>query len=86
MHRTQLYDAHVAAGARMVDFVGWNMPINYGSQLDEHRAVARAVDHRIAGIAGDGAVHDPYHQADEARDDRDDQRYLDTEQYGVGCQ
>jgi aminomethyltransferase len=42
MHRTQLYDAHVAAGARMVDFVGWNMPINYGSQLDEHRAVRRA--------------------------------------------
>jgi aminomethyltransferase len=39
MHRTQLYDRHVEAGARMVDFVGWNMPINYGSQLDEHRAV-----------------------------------------------
>ena len=39
MHRTQLYDAHVAAGARMVDFVGWNMPINYGSQMDEHKAV-----------------------------------------------
>ena len=39
MHKTHLYDAHVAAGARMVDFVGWNMPINYGSQMDEHRAV-----------------------------------------------
>ena len=39
MHRTHLYDRHVAAGARMVDFVGWNMPINYGSQIDEHRAV-----------------------------------------------
>ena len=41
MHRTQLYNCHVEAGARMVDFVGWNMPINYGSQLDEHRAVRR---------------------------------------------
>jgi aminomethyltransferase len=39
MHRTHLYEAHVAAGARMVDFVGWNMPINYGSQMDEHKAV-----------------------------------------------
>jgi len=39
MHRTHLYDRHVEAGARMVDFVGWNMPINYGSQIDEHRAV-----------------------------------------------
>jgi aminomethyltransferase len=39
MHRTHLYVAHVAAGARMVDFVGWNMPINYGSQMDEHKAV-----------------------------------------------
>jgi aminomethyltransferase len=39
MHKTHLYEAHVAAGARMVDFVGWNMPINYGSQLDEHKAV-----------------------------------------------
>lgn len=39
MHKTHLYEAHVAAGARMVDFVGWNMPINYGSQMDEHKAV-----------------------------------------------
>jgi aminomethyltransferase len=39
MRRTPLYDAHVAAGARMVDFVGWAMPINYGSQIDEHHHV-----------------------------------------------
>ena len=39
MHKTHLYEAHVAAGARMVDFVGWNMPVNYGSQMDEHKAV-----------------------------------------------
>ena len=37
--RTPLYDAHVAAGAKLVDFVGWEMPINYGSQLDEHHQV-----------------------------------------------
>jgi aminomethyltransferase len=37
--KTALHDAHVAAGARLVDFVGWEMPINYGSQMDEHHQV-----------------------------------------------
>lgn len=37
--RTSLFDAHVAAGARMVDFGGWDMPVNYGSQIQEHDAV-----------------------------------------------
>ncbi len=37
--RTPLYDAHVAAGARMVDFGGWEMPVNYGSQIEEHNKV-----------------------------------------------
>lgn len=41
--RTPLYDAHVAAGARMVPFGGWEMPLHYGSQIVEHQAVrARA--------------------------------------------
>jgi aminomethyltransferase len=40
--RTALYDQHVAAGARMVDFGGWDMPVAYGSQIDEHHAVRRA--------------------------------------------
>ena len=39
--RTPLYDAHVAAGAKMVDFAGWDMPIHYGSQLEEHHIVRR---------------------------------------------
>ena len=30
---------HRAAGARMVDFGGWDMPVHYGSQIDEHHAV-----------------------------------------------
>lgn len=37
--RTSLYDAHLAAGAKIVDFGGWDMPINYGSQIKEHQAV-----------------------------------------------
>ncbi|MGD8977640.1 MAG: glycine cleavage system aminomethyltransferase GcvT [Gammaproteobacteria bacterium] len=37
--RTPLYDAHVNMGARMVDFGGWDMPVHYGSQIEEHHAV-----------------------------------------------
>ncbi len=39
--RTPLYDMHVAAGAQMVDFGGWDMPLNYGSQIEEHHQVRR---------------------------------------------
>ena len=38
-HRTPLYEAHLDAGAKMVDFAGWDMPIHYGSQIEEHHAV-----------------------------------------------
>ncbi len=37
--KTPLYDCHLAAGARIVDFGGWDMPVNYGSQKEEHHAV-----------------------------------------------
>lgn len=37
--KTPLYDSHLAAGGRMVDFAGWIMPVNYGSQIEEHTAV-----------------------------------------------
>ena len=36
---TPLNNAHRALGARMVDFGGWDMPVNYGSQIEEHNAV-----------------------------------------------
>ncbi len=39
LKQTPLHDAHVAAGAKMVDFGGWHMPIHYGSQIEEHHAV-----------------------------------------------
>jgi len=38
-HRTPLYDEHVAAGARLVEFGGWDMPLQYASALAEHHAV-----------------------------------------------
>jgi len=36
MKRTPLYQEHLAAGARMVEFVGWEMPIQYSGIIDEH--------------------------------------------------
>lgn len=38
---TPLNAAHRAAGAKMVDFGGWDMPVNYGSQIEEHHAVRK---------------------------------------------
>lgn len=37
--RTALYPQHLAAKAKIVDFGGWDMPLNYGSQLEEHHIV-----------------------------------------------
>jgi aminomethyltransferase len=38
-NRTPLYDTHVKLGAKMVDFGGWDMPLHYGSQIEEHHKV-----------------------------------------------
>lgn len=38
-NRTALYDKHLEMNARIVDFGGWDMPVNYGSQIDEHHSV-----------------------------------------------
>jgi len=59
---TPLFDAHVDAGARIVDFGGWNMPLHYGSQLEEHHAVRRNagvfdVSHMtVVDMCGSGAA------------------------------
>ncbi|MCX8018725.1 MAG: glycine cleavage system protein T, partial [Rhodocyclaceae bacterium] len=39
--RTPLYPEHQQLGARLVPFAGWEMPLHYGSQLEEHHAVRR---------------------------------------------
>ena len=41
--QTFLHDKHVALGARMVDFAGWDMPVHYSSIIEEHRTVREAV-------------------------------------------
>lgn len=40
--KTPLHATHVAMGGRMVDFAGWDMPLHYGSQVQEHHAVRNA--------------------------------------------
>jgi aminomethyltransferase len=39
LQRTPLHDRHVALGARMVPFAGWEMPVQYAGVIEEHRAV-----------------------------------------------
>src|ERR1700746_2724676 len=57
---TPLNAVHRASGARMVDFGGWDMPLHYGSQIEEHHVVRRDagmfdVSHmRILDLEGDG--------------------------------
>ena len=38
-NRTVLHDKHIEYGGKMVDFAGWDMPVNYGSQVEEHHQV-----------------------------------------------
>jgi len=42
LRRTRLYERHLALGARMVEFGGWEMPVQYSGIIDEHRAVREA--------------------------------------------
>ena len=41
--RSPIHDVHAARGARFTDFGGWEMPLQYGGTLEEHRAVRTAV-------------------------------------------
>ena len=42
LKRTPLYEAHLASGGRMVDFAGWEMPVQYSGPMPEHMAVRQA--------------------------------------------
>ena len=39
MNRTFLYESHLGLGSKFVNFSGWEMPIHYGSQINEHNCV-----------------------------------------------
>jgi glycine cleavage system T protein (aminomethyltransferase) len=64
--RTPLYDAHVALGARMVDFAGWDMPVQYAGIVAEHRHTRAAAslfdichmsEFRVVGPDAADALH-----------------------------
>lgn len=62
LKKTPLAAVHERMGGRMVDFAGWSLPVNYGSQIDEHHAVRRRaglfdVSHMtIIDVLGDDAT------------------------------
>ena len=66
LKRTPFYDFHVAAGARLVDFAGWEMPILYRSIVDEHEQTRRS-----------GSVFDVSHMGRLYFTGRDAARFLD---------
>ncbi len=59
---TPLYEQHIALGAKVVDFGGWALPVNYGSQVEEHHAVRKDagmfdVSHMtVSDITGDDTL------------------------------
>jgi aminomethyltransferase len=53
--RTPLYERHVAAGARMVPFAGWEMPVQYEGVIPEHRAVR--TDWGVFDVSHMGQIH-----------------------------
>ena len=61
LHKTVLHSLHAGSGARLIDFGGWEMPVQYRSQVEEHHAVRRAVGMfdvghmRAVDISGNGA-------------------------------
>lgn len=57
--RTPLYEAHLAAGARMVEFAGWEMPVQYQGLLEEHAAVREKVGMFDVSHMGEVAIEGP---------------------------
>ena len=60
LKRTPLYDAHVKAGARMVPFGGWEMPVQYAGIVEEHRAVRAAAGCFDVSHMGEFEVEGPH--------------------------
>src|SRR5512145_2072681 len=61
LKRTPLFEAHRHANARLTDFGGWEMPLHYGSQIEEHHRVRRDagmfdVSHMLAIDLAGGAA------------------------------
>ena len=75
LRQTPLNAVHRAAGAKMVDFGGWEMPVSYGSQIEEHHAVRSDagmfdVSHMLAVDLGGGPLHVQGQRSSAARTDQ----------------
>jgi aminomethyltransferase len=60
MRRTALFEEHLNLGARMVDFAGWEMPVQYAGVIEEHRAVRASVGVFDLGHMGEIWVRGPH--------------------------
>jgi aminomethyltransferase len=87
LKRTPLYDWHVKAGARMVPFGGWEMPVQYAGILEEHRAVRAAVGLFDVSHMGEFEVEGPQALAALQRLTTNDVAALETGQvqYSLLC-
>ncbi|MBV8808784.1 MAG: glycine cleavage system aminomethyltransferase GcvT [Acidobacteriaceae bacterium] len=59
LKRTPLFDVHTASKAKMVDFGGWEMPVQYSSIIEEHNAVRNAVGLFDVSHMGEIEIHGP---------------------------
>jgi len=59
LKRTPLYEVHRAAGAKMVDFGGWEMPVHYSGLIDEHKTVRTSAGLFDVSHMGELEVHGP---------------------------
>ena len=66
LKRTAFYDFHVAAGAKLVDFAGWEMPLLYRGIVEEHEQTRRS-----------GSIFDVSHMGRLSFNGKDAQRFLD---------
>jgi aminomethyltransferase len=63
LKRTPLYECHVEAGARLVDFAGWEMPVQYEGVIEEHRTVRSAAGMFDVSHMGEVRVQGPEAEA-----------------------
>lgn len=60
MKKTALYDKHIALGAKMVPFAGYEMPVRYGSEIEEHHAVRKSVGMFDVSHMGEFLIRGPH--------------------------
>lgn len=60
MRKTALHEKHIALGAKMVPFAGYDMPVRYGSEIEEHHAVRKSVGMFDVSHMGEFLISGPH--------------------------